>query len=422
MENRKETLSKIFILYAAAALIGGCAAPSKTVRITSDPNMATIYINGLESGITTLTKKLAFDQYNSFEVVAKKEGYKDGTITIRLEPKDKTDYYIELEKIETISIELVSFEPQPTERGVKLAAIRKPTLAYLEIIERSPNVKSVTRITNNEDKALQIGAPVLSPAEDIIVYRVFTEESKAVSYSNIWKATVGSFGKTRLTYGKWRDLFPSFTPDGRYLVFSSNRTSKNPTLWRIRLDGGGGITNITSTLSEDYSPSVSPNNDIIAYTSNPPDAQEPQIWTVGVNGSLATQLREGEGPNISPDGKKILFVRPDKTTGKKQIWVMNVDGSEETQLTQNIDCDTIDPKWSPEGQWIVFSCDEGLDSQKNRNYDIWLMAADGSKKTQLTTNGSRDDSPCWDRTGKFIYFRSNRGGLWNIWRFEPIMP
>jgi len=422
MENRKTTSAKILMLYAAALLIGGCAAPSKTVRITSDPNIATIYINGLESGIATLTKELAFDQYDSFEVVAKKEGYKDGTITIRLEPKDKTDYHIGLEKIEAVSIELVSFESQPTERGVKLAVIRKPTLAYLEIIERSPNVKSVTRITNNEDKASQIGAPVLSPAEDIIVYRMFTEESKAASYSNIWKTTVGSFGKTRLTYGKWRDLFPSFTPDGRYLVFSSNRTSKNPTLWRIRLDGGGGITNITSTLSEDFSPSVSPNNDIIAYTSNPQDAQEPQIWTIGVNGSLATQLREGEGPNISPDGKKILFARPDKTAGKKQIWVMNIDGSEETQLTQNVDHDTVDPKWSPDGQWIVFSSDEGLDSQKNLNYDVWLMAADGSKKTQLTTNGSRDDSPCWDRDGKFIYFRSNRGGIWNIWRFEPVMP
>jgi Tol biopolymer transport system component len=368
MENRKTTSAKILILYAAALLIGGCAAPSKTVRITSDPNIAAIYINGLESGITTLTKELAFDQYESFEVVAKKEGYKDGTITIRLEPKDKTDYHIGLEKIEAVSIELVSFESH------------------------------------------------------IMVYRMFTEESKAASYSNIWKTTVGSFGKTRLTYGKWRDLFPSFTPDGRYLVFSSNRTSKNPTLWRIRLDGGGGITNITSTLSEDFSPSVSPNNDIIAYTSNPQDAQEPQIWTIGVNGSLATQLREGEGPNISPDGKKILFARPDKTAGKKQIWVMNIDGSEETQLTQNVDYDTVDPKWSPDGQWIVFSSDEGLDSQKNLNYDVWLMAADGSKKTQLTTNGSRDDSPCWDRDGKFIYFRSNRGGIWNIWRFEPVMP
>ena len=103
------------------------------------------------------------------------------------------------------------------------------------------------------------------------------------------------------------------------------------------------------------------------------------------------------------------------------MWVMNIDGTAETQLMQNIEYDVVDPKWSPDGKWIVFSSDEGFDSKKNRNYDIWLIISDGSKRVQLTTNGSRDDSPCWDHSGKFIYFRSNRGGTWNIWRFNPML-
>jgi WD40 repeat protein len=395
----------------------------KTVRITSEPNMATVYIDGAESGITPLTTTLRFiNKAKIYQVVAKKEGYKEAEVSIGFEPEDKIDFPMVLEKIETISIELVSFEPQATDKGVKLAAIRKPTLAYLEVIERSPSAKGVTRVTNNDDQALQIGPPILSPVDDVLVYRVFVPEEKGTSYSNIWKTTVGSFGKTRVTYGKWRDLFPSFTPDGQYLAFSSNRTSTNPTLWRIKVDGGGGITNITSSLSEDYSPCVSPDGGIIVYASNPPSAEEPQIWTVNINGTLPTQLREGENPQFTPDGKKILFVRIDKTSGTKQIWFMNIDGTAETQLTQNVDYDAIDPKCSPDGQWIVYASNEGLDSKQRRNYDIWLMAADGSKKTQLTTNGSRDDGPCWDHTGKFIYFRSNRGGTWNVWRVEPIMP
>ena len=35
---------------------------------------------------------------------------------------------------------------------------------------------------------------------------------------------------------------------------------------------------------------------------------------------------------------------------------------------------------------------------------------------QVTTNGSWDDHPAWDPNGSAIYFRSNRGGEWNIWR------
>lgn len=395
---------------------------AKTVRITTDPNMATVYINGTESGTTPLITSLRFlDKDKEFEIIVRKEGYKEEKMNVAFEPEDKTDFHLDLEKMEAVSVELVSFEPQATDKGVKLAVVSEPTVAYLEVIEKSPNIKGVTRVTNNEDESFQIGRPVLSPAEDVLVYWVFSEE-EGTTFSNIWKTSVGSFGKTRVTYGKWRDLFPSFTPDGQYLVFSSNRTTTNPTLWRIKVDGGGGITNITSTLSEDYAPSVSPDCNAIAYTSNPPNAEESQIWTVNANGSLPTQLREGESPQISPDGDMILFVRTDKISGTKQIWLMNLDGTSETQLTQNVDYDASDPKWSPDGQWIVYACNEGLDSKKRRNYDIWLMTVDGSNKTQLTTNGSRDDGPCWDHAGQFIYFRSNRGGTWNIWRFEPIMP
>ncbi len=254
------------------------------------------------------------------------------------------------------------------------------------------------------------------------MYRLIEFDEKGSPYSNIWKRTIGSFEKTRLTYGKWLDLFPSFTPDGQYLVFSSTRITRSPNLWRIRVDGGGGTTSITSIMSENYSPSVSPDGKTIAYVSNPPAAEESQIWTINIDGGLPTQIRKGENPQISPDGKKILFVYKDGSSGRKQIRLMNIDGSEETELTRNVDYDAIDPKWSPDGKWIVFSSNEGLDSKGRQNYDIWLMRKDGARKTRLTTNGSRDDSPYWGHNGKFVYFRSNRGGAWGIWRFDPIMP
>jgi Tol biopolymer transport system component len=197
------------------------------------------------------------------------------------------------------------------------------------------------------------------------------------------------------------------------------------------VEGGGGITKITNTTAEDYGVSVFPDGKSFAYTSNPPSANEPQIWTISTSGSLPTQLREGKFPQVSPDNSKILFTREDKnnyvTRGQDkfhptQIWTMNVDGSGETQLTQNLLFNTVNPQWSPDGKWIAFASDEGKDSKGINNYDIWIMRSDGSEKSQLTTNGSWDDSPCWSNDGKIIYFRSNRGGCWNIWRFEPILP
>lgn len=394
----------------------------KTIRLGSDPTGANVFLNGQPAGITPLTKVVVFTEDNQrIEVTVRKDGFEDGATNVVYAPASQTDYLVTLKKVEAIPMELVSVEPQRTDTGVKLALTRKPTLAYLEVIERSPNVASVTRVTANEDKAINVGPPVLSPTKDILLFAEIVEEQDGSYYSNIQKQRVGEFGKTPLTYGKWQDIFPTFTPNGSNVVFSSNRASKNATLWEIKSEETGGITKLTYTQAEDYSPSVAPRNDRIVFASNPPGAEEPQIWSLARDSNLMTQLREGKFPQVSPDATQILFVRQHKLSKKDQLWIMSIDGGGETQLTQNTDYEIVDPRWAPDGKWIAYASNEGLDSKKLRNFDIWLMSANGSKRTQLTTNGSQDDSPYWDHEGKTIYFRSNRGGAWNIWRFRPIL-
>src|ERR1035437_1686358 len=118
----------------------------KNVKLTSVPDGATVFLNGQQAGITPLTKELVFDGAEQpIELTFRKDGYKDAKTNVSYQPSQKTDYSVILEKVETVSIELLSIEPQQTDKGVKLALVRKPTLAYLETIERSPNVASVTR-------------------------------------------------------------------------------------------------------------------------------------------------------------------------------------------------------------------------------------------------------------------------------------
>ena len=215
-------------------------------------------------------------------------------------------------------------------------------------------------------------------------------------------------------------------------MFSSDRSGRNTKIWMLNVDGGGGLRLLTSTPAEDYSPHASRTEDLVTYTSIPDGAFEPQIWTVDTLGRLATQLREGKDPRISPDGKWIAFLRKEsnRTCDKDddsagdtvyQIWKMTVEGDSETQLTMNEDYCVKDPMWSPDGKWIVYSSNENIDSNKRRNFDIWLMAIDGTQRIQLTTNGSMDILPTFDRTGEHILFISNRGGKWNVWRFTPVI-
>ena len=348
-----------------------------------------------------------------------------------------------------VAVDLIDVKEEVTSTGLaestKLQYVQKKTWAYLDVIERSPNVKTVSRVTNNDNDDVFYGFMDYSPVGDVIAYsmtekveEVFKTEKKKTTLlseiytSNIWMQRIGSFAKTRLTYGKRIDTGPSFSRDGSKVVFSSDRSGRNTKIWMLNVDGGGGLRLLTSTPAEDYSPYASRAADLVTYTSIPDGASEPQIWTVDTLGRLATQLREGKDPRISPDGKWIAFLRKesqkpcdkdDDSSGDTiyQIWKMTVEGDSETQLTMNEDYCVKDPMWSPDGKWIVFTSNENIDSNKRRNYDIWLMATDGTQRMQLTTNGSMDILPTFDRTGEHILFISNRGGKWNVWRFTPVI-
>ena len=70
-------------------------------------------------------------------------------------------------------------------------------------------------------------------------------------------------------------------------------------------------------------------------------------------------------------------------------------------------------------------CVEGaINAEGVANFDIWMMNADGTDRTQLTVNGSYDSRPAVSPDGKYIYFMSNRGAkrelaeYWQIWRIE----
>lgn len=106
----------------------------------------------------------------------------------------------------------------------------------------------------------------------------------------------------------------------------------------------------------------------------------------------------------SPDNSRIAFSA--MQDGKWNIYVMRADGSQSTKLTSNTpDIDYFSASWSPDGKQIAFSARHG----KNAKGDIYVMnAADGSGIRQLTAHPAHDSAPAWSPDGKRIAFISDR--------------
>jgi WD40-like Beta Propeller Repeat len=131
------------------------------------------------------------------------------------------------------------------------------------------------------------------------------------------------------------------------------------------------------------------------------------LFTINPDGTGQTQLTstgDARGPKWSPDGTKIAFYR--LIGDNWDIWVMNADGSGFTQLTTDPASD-IAPAWSPDGTSIAF---ETLRDDTNPfcpcNSEIYRMDADGSNQVRLTNSTATDRSPDWSPDGTRIAFHS----------------
>jgi Tol biopolymer transport system component len=216
---------------------------------------------------------------------------------------------------------------------------------------------------------------------------------------------------------------PVWTPDGREIVFSSNR-SGGQNLWRIpavggkprRLDFAQGEVRSTAFAT------VGPDKSVrMAYSTS---VFDDNIWRLdlthgGKPKPVVASMARDWSPQFSPDGNRMAF--SSDRSGSFEIWVSRADGSLPVQLTSFGGGVVESPRWSPNGKHIAFAAlveRSAANFTPKINRHVYLVDAGGGISHRLTSDRAEESRPSFSQDGRWIYFRSDRSGTQQIWKIS----
>lgn len=257
-----------------------------------------------------------------------------------------------------------------------------------------------TRVVNLPPDTM-VGSLAISPDGSELLYSSLSLASDGPRGSLHMVKTDGT-GSTDFGDTKTFDIMPAFTPDGSQIVFSSNRGGKRMSIWEMSTAGDPGITQLTSGEENDLWPTIdSDPKPRLFYQALIDTRSDPRLFSTVIGAISRTDLGQGAEPRISPTGDAILFVGVNEKTGQRQIFRMSDKGGPPVSLTGDANHDEFDPVWSKDGRKIAFVSNRGSTPDAKNNYDIWVLdAAHPQQLTQITSNGSWDDSPAWTPPAK----------------------
>jgi Tol biopolymer transport system component len=210
-----------------------------------------------------------------------------------------------------------------------------------------------------------------------------------------------------LTAGPF-DVMPTWSPDGRRIAFAHVSVAKS-TASLVELDTLDGSLRSLTADAVDLTPAWSPDGGTIAFARFPgteANGADAQLFLVDAAGAsarpIATSPINGVAPAWSPDGERIAFVSfrdhngiscgGDACYPNGEIYVVNADGSGLTRLTTS-KADDEHPTWSPDGRRIAFS--SGYEFRRD-GHPPWLMviSAEGGRARRVGRLSSVYD-PAW---------------------------
>ncbi|MGH9315152.1 MAG: S41 family peptidase, partial [Vicinamibacterales bacterium] len=235
--------------------------------------------------------------------------------------------------------------------------------------------------------------------------------------ADIWTADENGQNVRRITVHRARDVYPRFSPDGKWIAFSSDRNG-NLDVFIVPVNGGMPKA-LTAHSSDDTVLGWAPDSKAILFATNRAEDFTGKLYTVGLEGGMPTNVGADMGvwAGFSPDGSKLAINRHGQVYWRKyyrgsnqtDITVMDVAAKKFTDITDFKGLDSW-PMWGRDG-FIYFVSDREGAGLTN----IWRVSDKGGAAQQVTTFKAGDVRwPSISADGKVIMFEHDFG----IWKLD----
>lgn len=266
---------------------------------------------------------------------------------------------------------------------------------------------SPRQLTDNPDD----GGPTYSADGRMIAFestRNAPGESEK-SGNHIFVMRSDGSGVRQLTRGEgFSDSNPSFSPNGKLVVFERYRPSSRSThIFRVRV-GGGGLRQLTRGRSTDSEPSYAPNGRWIAFVSTRGRRgrnDDSNIFSMRPNGRHVRLLvgggRRDFAPDVSPDGRHVAFASNRHSRQGANVFVKRIGRRPRVrQLTGNGSCSTercynTDPSWAPNGRHIaLWHKTTSTHEVAQFTYAVVVIRANGRGRMQVFQKAFSQEGCC----------------------------
>ncbi len=214
--------------------------------------------------------------------------------------------------------------------------------------------------------------------------------------------------RRRVTSNGQINLFPSWSPDGHTLVYTSYRSGSSD-LWTLARGQSG--RRLIDIPSEKYRGIFGPHDGQITFVMS--QAGNTDLYITRADGRglrRVTRDRSIEvSPSWSPDGRLLAFASD--RSGSQQIYLKEMSSGKVRRLTYKGNYNAS-PAWSPTGEWLAYAARTGS------SFDLYLIDPETGYTTQLTDHPRSEENPAWSPDGRKIAFVSDRRGRKDLYTVD----